>query len=197
MPRAARVLTGPALMQLTRIFFGAKIVGQIAGAGFQRGLGHAHDVVVRHDFLRAVVGHGDNAAAFGHERRGFAGQGDQGIGADVVRDAEGFAGGVEKCRLRALRAGRTRRSGGANGVCRISRAGLGKDAGDVLVLGDVAGQEQGIRAEGAGEFLDIFLEPFALVSEGQRGAGVVPGLGDGPGDGTFVGHADHQSDFSV
>ena len=32
-------------------FFGAKIVGQIARAGFERGLSHAHDIVMRHNFF--------------------------------------------------------------------------------------------------------------------------------------------------
>src|SRR5581483_7622584 len=34
----------------------AEIGGEIADGGFQRGLGHAHDVVARDDFFGAVVG---------------------------------------------------------------------------------------------------------------------------------------------
>ena len=44
-----------------------------------------------------------------------------------------------------------------------------KTRGDILVPGDVAGQNEGVRAEGAGEFLHVFLEPLALVGEGERG----------------------------
>ena len=60
----------------------------------------------------------------------------------------------------------------------------------------IARQNQRVRAERAGEFLDVFLEPFALVGEGERGAGLVPGLGDGPGDGALVGHADDQTNLA-
>ena len=51
-------------------------------------------------------------------------------------------------------------------------------------------------AECAGEFLDVFLEAFALVSEGELRALLVPGLRDGPGDGAFVGDAEDDSEFS-
>ena len=53
-------------------FFRAEIVGKITRAGFETGLGHAHHVVMRHDFFRAVIGHRDDAAAVGHQRRRFA-----------------------------------------------------------------------------------------------------------------------------
>jgi hypothetical protein len=75
-------------------------------------------------------------------------------------------------------------------------AHLGKNAGDVFVLGHVAGHEQRIAAERAGEFLDVFLEAFTLIGEGEFCAGFVPGLGDGPRDGAFVGDAEDDSGFS-
>ena len=75
-------------------------------------------------------------------------------------------------------------------------ADFGEDAGDVFVFGDVAGHEEGIGAEGGGEFLDVFLEAFALVGEGKARAGLVPGLGDGPRDGAFVGDAEDDPGFS-
>ena len=46
------------------------------------------------------------------------------------------------------------------------------------------------------EFLDVFLEAFALVGEGEFRARFVPGLRDGPGDGAFVGDAEDDSEFS-
>jgi hypothetical protein len=42
-----------------------------------------------------------------------------------------------------------------------------KTRGDFLVLGHVARQDQRVRAERAGEFLDVFLDAFALVGEGE------------------------------
>jgi hypothetical protein len=43
----------------------AKVIGQIAHGGFQRGLGHAHHVVVRRHPVRALEGQGDERAAVG------------------------------------------------------------------------------------------------------------------------------------
>src|SRR5665213_1102446 len=68
--------------------FGAEGGGEVAHCGLKRGLGHAHDVVVGEDFLRAVVGEGEDGAAFGHQWRGGAGDRDPPVDADVVRDAE-------------------------------------------------------------------------------------------------------------
>src|ERR1039457_3287070 len=55
-------------------FFRAEIIREVARAGFERGLGHAHDVVMRHDFFRAEITHAHDAAAIGHQRFGGAGQ---------------------------------------------------------------------------------------------------------------------------
>ena len=44
----------------------------------------------------AVVGEGEDGAAFGHERSGGAGDGDEGVDADVVGDAEVIAGGEQE-----------------------------------------------------------------------------------------------------
>ena len=63
MPEAASVLIGPAEMALTRMPVAAEIGGQVAHARLQRGLRHAHHVVVRHDLLGAVVGERQQRAA--------------------------------------------------------------------------------------------------------------------------------------
>jgi hypothetical protein len=73
---------------------------------------------------------------------------------------------------------------------------LGEDGGNFDVFGDIAGQNQSVGAEGGGELLDIGFETLTLESEDQSGARLMPGLGDGPGDGSLVGHAKHQPDFS-
>src|SRR5213082_1499631 len=38
-------------------FFWAKVVGKITSTSFEGSFGYTHDVIVRHDFLSAVVGH--------------------------------------------------------------------------------------------------------------------------------------------
>ncbi len=63
-------------MQLTRIFFGPEIVGEIAGARFEARLGDAHYIVVRDHLFSAVIGHRENASALGHERSRGAGERD-------------------------------------------------------------------------------------------------------------------------
>ena len=75
-------------------FFRPKIVSEIARACFETGFRNTHDVVVRHNFFRAVIGHGHNAPAICHHRRNFACQRDQRIGADVVGNAECFPRGA-------------------------------------------------------------------------------------------------------
>ena len=41
-----------------------------------------------------------------------------------------------------------------------------EDAGDFVVFGHIARQNQCVRAEGASQLLDIFFQPLALVREG-------------------------------
>ena len=43
-----------------------------------------------------MVGHGQDAAAVLHERRGGAGERDEGIDADIVGDAKAFAAGIDE-----------------------------------------------------------------------------------------------------
>ena len=71
-----------------------------------------------------------------------------------------------------------------------------ENVGDFFVARDVARKDQSVRAESAGKFLDVFLEPFALVSEREFGSGLVPCLRDGPRNGAFVGDAEYDSEFA-
>src|SRR4030095_5431409 len=47
-------------------FLAAEVGSHVAYAGLERRLGHAHDVVMRHHALGAVVGEGEQAAAVRH-----------------------------------------------------------------------------------------------------------------------------------
>ena len=71
-----------------------------------------------------------------------------------------------------------------------------KKALDLLVGTDVAGKDGRVGAEGPGEFLDVLLEPLALVVENQFRAGAMPCLRDRPGDAAFVGHAEDDAGFA-
>ncbi len=75
-------------------------------------------------------------------------------------------------------------------------ARFGKDTLDLIVFGDVARQEQSVRSKGPCQFLDIFLEAFALVGKGKFRAGPVPRLRDGPCNRAFVCHPKNDSQFA-
>src|SRR5208337_1190992 len=48
---------------------GAEVPGEIADGGFEGGLGHGHDIVVGDDLFSGIEAEGQDAAAFGHQRR--------------------------------------------------------------------------------------------------------------------------------
>ena len=70
MPEAARVFSGPGEMACTRMPLGPELGRQVASRALQRRLDRPHHVVVLHHHLRAVVGHGEQRAAVGHQRLG-------------------------------------------------------------------------------------------------------------------------------
>ena len=128
-------------MQLTRIFSGTQIVSEIPRAGFQRRFGHAHHIVVGHNLLRAVIAHGQDAAALGHEPRCRARQRHQRIGAHVVCDPKRFPAGVDEFTFQRLFRGE---SHGMQQQMEPAEfpADLIKNPVDFLVLGDIARQQQ-------------------------------------------------------
>jgi hypothetical protein len=70
---------------------------------------------------------------------------------------------------------------------------LAEEAVDLLVGGDVAGIDRRLGAERAGQFLDVVLQPLALVIEDQLGARLVPRLRDRPGNAALVRHAENNA----
>ena len=66
----------------------AEIFGHIAHARFERGFGDAHDVVVRHDFLGAVIGERQHAAAVRHHLLGALRDRGERVAGDVHRHRE-------------------------------------------------------------------------------------------------------------
>src|SRR5882672_6202237 len=75
---------------------GAEVAGEITNTGLESGFRDAHDVVFRHNFFCTEIAERDDSATFGHERRGGASDGDKRINADVVSNAEAFAGGIDE-----------------------------------------------------------------------------------------------------
>ena len=73
MPEAASVLIGPGGDRVDADVLAAEIDREIAHACLERCLGHAHDVVVRHDLFSAVVGERQQRAAIRHQDFGALG----------------------------------------------------------------------------------------------------------------------------
>ena len=148
-----------------------------------------------HDFLRAVVGEGHDAAALGHQRAGGAGQRHQRIDADVERDAEALAAGVGELALQLF--------GGREGDAvyqrvefAVARLQLLEQLRDLFVAADIAlkGLRIGQRRD---QVIGFLLQALVLVGDGQLRPGLLHLLRNGPGNAAFVGHAEHHHRTAV
>ena len=173
---------GPAEMALTRMFFGPSVSGEVAYGGFERGLGDAHDVVVGEDLFGAVVGEGEDGTAFGHERGGGAGDGDERVDADVVGDAEVLAGGQQEVVFECV-------GGEADGVDedvdrREASANLREGRGRCRRRWRRRTDKEARvgLAEDAEQFFGLALQALGLIAEHQGRAGLGELLRDAVGD---------------
>src|SRR5688500_3158707 len=76
-------------------------------------------------------------------------------------------------------------------------AGLLEDLRDVFIPGDVAWQNERVSAERPRQFLNVLLQPFALIRKGKLRASLRPRLRNRPGDRAFVRHAKNHSELIV
>ena len=171
MPAAASVLTGPAEMALTRMFFGPQICREVADRAFERRLGNAHDVVVRKHARAAEIGQRDDASAAPrlHQRRRAASQRDERVGTDVERELEALARRLHKG------IGDVFAIGKCDAVDQKVEPAMillnpGEDRVDFGVVLHVERQHERTWGERVGEFADMFFEP-ALVGEHEGSAG--------------------------
>ena len=67
---------------------------------------------------------------------------------------------------------------------------------NLIVAGDVAGEQRSFFSELSGQFLDIFFQSFALIIENQPRTRRGPSLCDRPGDAALVRYTKNESDFS-
>src|SRR5690606_28932780 len=114
-------------------------------------------------------------------------------GADVVGDLEAFTGGhFGEVAVQLVARGE------AHGVHDAVQAvpplaQFLEDLGDVLVVGDVAGEAQvGAGAPAGGEIFHAALELVVLVGESELGTFAVHGRGDACGDRQLAGDTDDQ-----
>src|SRR5476651_292484 len=171
----------------------AEIGREIAHARLEGCLGHAHDVVMRHHTLGAVVGERQQAAAGLHQRHGALGDGGEGVAAHVHGELEIVGRGVEVFALELVLVGE------GDGMDQEVEAApllldLGEGGIDAGSIGDVARQDQ-LAADLLGQRPHPFLQRFTLKGEGELGAMFVARFGDSPGDRAMIGHAHDQAFF--
>ena len=145
--------------------------------------------------LRAVVGHGHDAAAFGHQRARSAGERHQRVGAGIERDAKALPTGVGEFAFQVL--------GGSVGDAVYQRIELAialfqllEELRDLFVARDVALESLrvGQLRDQVGGFL---LQALVLIGDGELRPGLLHLLRNGPRDAALVGHAKHYRRFSL
>src|SRR5690606_4850420 len=174
--------------------------GQVAYAGFQAGLGHAHDVVVGHGAYRTEIGQGQQVAVALLQR--FAaglGQGDEAVGADVVGDLEAIAGGdFSEVAVQLVAGCKAHRMHDAVDPFGPFLLQLGEYLLDLRVVSYVTGKAHfGAGAPAFGKLFDAALELVVLVGEGQFGAFAVHGRGDARGNGQLAGYTNDEYALSA
>jgi hypothetical protein len=174
--------------------FAAERGGEVADGGFECGFGDTHDVVVGEDLGGAVVGEGEDTAAFSHERYGGSADGDKRVDTDVVGDAEVFTGGEEEVVFDGVGGGEGDRvDDDVEGAVDLFQGG--EESVDLGVGADVALIGFGVLEFGD-EGVGFFLEALVLVADGEGGAGFGELLGYAPGDAALVGEAEDDGDFA-
>ena len=144
-PDAASVLIGAGRNRVDADVLRPEIARQIPHRRLERGLRHAHDVVVREHAVAADVGQRQHAApaALLHQRHHRARQTDERVRADVERDAKALARRFDK-RI-AQRLGR-REAGAVHHEVEPAEFAVERrrQLGDLLVARDVARRDDGV-----------------------------------------------------
>ena len=163
----------------------AQILGQIPHRRLERGLGHPHDVVVRHHPLGPVIGQRHQAAAVGHHRRRPPRDRGERIDRDVHRHQEVVAAGVGIAAAQFLLVGKADRVDDE-----VERAPFLFQRREQVVhrlhVAHVARNDQR-RAELLGQRHDALLERIALIREGELRTRARQRPGDAPRDRLVVG----------
>ncbi len=146
---------------------GAEIGGEILHARLQRSLRHAHDVVMRHPLLGAVIGQRQHGAAIGHQLLGALGDGGEGVAGDQQRLGEVRFGRLDIAARQLVLVGE---GDAVDDEVELAPEllDLGEDGVDRGGIGDVAMADD-MAAQLLGERLDALLQGVALIGEGELG----------------------------
>src|SRR5215213_7341563 len=173
-----------------------EVVGQVADAHVERGLGHAHNVVARDYALASQVGEREYASLSPlHQRRGVPGDGRQGVNADLLRQLKALARGGEVLAVEVLL---LREGDAVNHEVEAAEAfsDLREYRLYLGILRHVALQDERVRKRGR-ELARVLFDPLALVGEGDARAFLGGAAGDGPGQAALVGDSEDYSGLSV
>src|SRR3954452_22648510 len=180
-PRRDRVDPDPVRTEVGR---------EVPDRRLERRLGHAHDVVVGHDLLGAVVAEGDDRRAPVEVGPGFASQRHERVGGHVERQREAVPGRVDERAVEVL-ALRVRDRVHEDVDLALLLVPLPEDRVDLLVLRDVARlDERG--ADALCERPDASLDEALDGGEADDRPLVVERLGDAPGDRVVVRVPEHE-----
>src|SRR6202167_62967 len=172
-------------------FVCAQFGGEVTDFRFESGFGDAHDVVIFYDARGAQISEGHDCAAIDHQRRKGAGDGDQGIGADVEREFKAVARSFQERLVQIFVISECQAVDQDVKGAALLFEGF-REAVNVGLQLDVAG-EQSYDAEVVAEFLDDGLCALVLIGEQEGGAFAGEGLGDGVSDTPFIPNAENQS----
>ena len=171
--------------------FRTEFGGDVADGGLERGLRHAHDIVVLHHHLAAVIGHGEHGAAILHQRFGQMRHPQERPARDVHRLQEAVATDVHHASVQRL----LRREGDRMQQ-EVELAPFLLDSFEHLLhlaLDHDVQRHEDRRLQCLRERLDMLLGAFVQIGDGEIGPERTKGLGAAPGDRLVVGDADDQA----
>src|SRR5271163_3190992 len=170
---------------------GAQFGGDVTHGTFQRRFGDAHDVVVLHHHLAAVIGHREQRAALAHQRLGEVRHADEGPARDVECGEKAITRYVDNTSLQGFF--RRERDGMHHEIEMSPR--LGDALENRLHLAGLAHIERqhDRRFEFARQRLDVFFGLFVEISYREFGAEGAERLGTAPGDRLIVGDPDNEA----
>ncbi len=107
--RPASVRIGPGRQRIDADPVRSHVIGQVAHGGFEGRFADPHHVVAGHTFFAAEVGHRGDGPARIHDRFGGGGAGKQRVDADIHRQLEAVAAGVDRFASQVIAVGKGNR----------------------------------------------------------------------------------------
>ena len=188
---AGKRLHRPGRQRIHPDILAAEIDGKITHRRLERRLGHAHDIIVRRNPLRADIAEGHQRAAIRHHLACRLRDLGKGEGRDHHGLVEVPAAGVQIAALQLVLVGKGQRVNDeidGRPVTGKPVKGLSYRA----FMRDIAFHHQ-VGADRFRQRAQPLAEPLHLIGEGKLGTGLGGGGGDAPGAGAFIRDAHDQA----